>query len=226
MRLVEIRDLDGPNIFLLQPAIKTEFALSPGDLRASALADLSARLEPLVPTDDERAEGEEALGEILQAACIGLHQRAGVDFPEMRWTPMESEGQWSLAFGWEHRRFAMALARSLAAAVTGEPFGLAETEAHLRDLLDATAADDQPGNVGWFLGQGFGLNDLEASARGNQNEDAAQDDQGHIVFNWGTTVGTTGAGPRGLCANAAAAENHIPRALILPPTSGRTNWGS
>ena len=147
MRLVEIRDLDGPNIFLLQPAIKTEFALSPGDLRASALADLSARLEPLVPTDDERAEGEEALGEILQAACIGLHQRAGVDFPEMRWTPMESEGQWSLAFGWEHRRFAMALARSLAAAVTGEPFGLAETEAHLRDLLATSAADDQPGMV-------------------------------------------------------------------------------
>ena len=60
---------------------------------------------------------------------------------------MESEGQWSLAFGWEHRRFAMALARSLAAAVTGEPFDLAETEAHLRDLLDTTAADDQPGMV-------------------------------------------------------------------------------
>ena len=54
MRLVEIRDLDGPNIFLLQPAIKVEFALSPGDLSAAALAGLSARLEPLVPTDDER----------------------------------------------------------------------------------------------------------------------------------------------------------------------------
>ena len=113
MRLVEIRDLDGPNVFLLQPAIKVEFAISPGDLKASVLADLSARLEPLVPSDDERAAGEEALGEILQAACISLHQRAGVDFPEMRWVPMESEDQWSLAFGWEHRRFAMALARAL-----------------------------------------------------------------------------------------------------------------
>lgn len=147
MRLVEIRDLDGPNIFLLQPAIKVEFAISPGDLRASALADLSAHLEPLVPTDDERAEGDEALGEILQAACISLHQRSGVDFPEMRWVPMETEDQWSLAFGWEHRRFAMALARSLAAAVTGEAFDLAETEGHLRDLLHSTAADDEPGMV-------------------------------------------------------------------------------
>lgn len=147
MRLVEIRDLDGPNIFLLQPAIKVEFAISPGNVKASALADLSARLEPLVPTDDERAEGEEALGEILQAACISLHQRAGVDFPELRWAEMETDGQWSLAFGWEHRRFAMALARALAAAVTGEAFDLAETEGHLRRLLHSAEADDQPGMV-------------------------------------------------------------------------------
>jgi cyanophycin synthetase len=147
VRLVEIRDLDGPNIFLLQPAIKVEFAISPGNLTASALADLSARLEPLAPIDDERAEGDEALGEILQAACISLHQRAGVDFPEMRWVPMETEGQWSLAFGWEHRRFAMALAQSLAAAVTNEAFDLSETEGHLRDLLTTTAADDRPGMV-------------------------------------------------------------------------------
>ncbi|MBL8129016.1 MAG: hypothetical protein JNM64_15360 [Chloroflexia bacterium] len=147
MRLVEIRDLDGPNILLLQPAIKVEFAISPRDLQASALADLSARLEPLVPTDDERAEGEEALGEILLAACIDLHQRAGLDFPEMRWMPMNTPAQWSLAFGWEHRRFALALARSLAAAVTGAAFDLADTVAHLRDLLTTTAADDCPGMV-------------------------------------------------------------------------------
>ncbi|MCA9879869.1 MAG: hypothetical protein KC442_18875 [Thermomicrobiales bacterium] len=147
MRLVEIRDLDGPNIFLLQPAIKTEFALSPGDLNAAALAELSARLEPLAPSDDDRVAGEDALGDILLAACAGLHQRAGVDFPEMRWTPMETAGQWTLAFGWEHRRFALALARSLAAAVTGEVFDLTETEHHLRALLDAPAADDRPGMV-------------------------------------------------------------------------------
>ncbi len=147
MRLVEIRDLDGPNIFLLQPAIKVEIAISPGDLQATALADLSARLEPLVPTDDEHEAGADALGEILLAACIGLHQRAGVDFPEMRWAPMETEGQWSLAFGWEHRRFAVALARSLADAVTGETFDLAETAIHLRNLLTTTADDDLPGMV-------------------------------------------------------------------------------
>jgi cyanophycin synthetase len=147
VRLVEIRDLDGPNILLLQPAIKVEFAISPKDVEASALADLSARLEPLAPTDDERAEGDEALGDILLAACINLHQRAGVEFPEMRWAPMDTAGLWSLAFGWEHRRFALALARSLAAAVTGEAFDLAETVAHLRDLLLTTAADDCPGMV-------------------------------------------------------------------------------
>ena len=147
MRLVEIRDLDGPNILLLQPAIKVEFAISPGDVQASALADLSARLEPLVPTDDERAEGEEALGDILLAACISLHQRAGVDFPEMRWAPMDTPGQWSLAFGWEHRRFAQELARALADAITGAAFDLSATEANLQNLLRTSAADDCPGMV-------------------------------------------------------------------------------
>ena len=31
MRLVEIRDLDGPNLFLLQPAIKLELAADAND---------------------------------------------------------------------------------------------------------------------------------------------------------------------------------------------------
>ncbi|MFT4039968.1 MAG: Mur ligase family protein [Thermomicrobiales bacterium] len=147
MRLVEIRDLDGPNIFLLQPAIKLELAVSPANLKAAALAALAARLEPLVSTDDEAASGADALGEILLEACVSLHQRAGVDFPEMRWVEMETPDQYTLAFGWEHRRFALALARALAAAITGEAFDLAATEAELRDLLTASEPDDAPGMI-------------------------------------------------------------------------------
>ena len=47
MRLVEIRDLEGPNIFLLQPAIKVELAIAPQDVTRDAIAGLSGRLEPL-----------------------------------------------------------------------------------------------------------------------------------------------------------------------------------
>ena len=77
MRLVETRDLDGPNIFLLQPAIKLELAADPDDLTEDGIAALAARLEPLTPSDDERASGAESLGDLLMAACADLHERAG-----------------------------------------------------------------------------------------------------------------------------------------------------
>ena len=57
MRLVEIRDLDGPNIFLLQPAIKLELEVTEADLSPDAIAALATSMEPLAPSDDERAAG-------------------------------------------------------------------------------------------------------------------------------------------------------------------------
>ena len=57
MRLVEIRDLDGPNIFLLQPVIKLELEVTEADRSRDAIAALATRMEPLAPSDDERAAG-------------------------------------------------------------------------------------------------------------------------------------------------------------------------
>ena len=79
MRLVEIRDLDGPNIFLLQPAIKLELEVTEDDRSRDAIAALATRMEPLAPSDDERAAGAAGLGELLLAACASLHERAGVE---------------------------------------------------------------------------------------------------------------------------------------------------
>ena len=109
MRLVEIRDLDGPNIFLLQPAIKLELEVMEGDRSRDAIAALATRMEPLAPSDDERAAGAAGLGELLRAACASLHERAGVEFPEMRWVEMEtpsviicpSASAWKMAFASE-----------------------------------------------------------------------------------------------------------------------------
>lgn len=147
MRLVETRDLDGPNLFLLQPAIKLELAAALDDLTEDGIAALAQRLEPLAPSDDERASGTESLGDLLLAACANLHERAGVEFPEMRWVEMETPGHWTLAFGWERRRFALALARFLGEAASGEPFELADAVARLQDLLASEAASDRPGMV-------------------------------------------------------------------------------
>ena len=149
MRLVEIRDLDGPNIFLLQPAIKLELDVTEADLSSDAIAALAASLEPLAPSDDERATGAGGLGDLLLAACADLHERAGVEFPEMRWVEMETPGHWSLAFGWERRRFALEVARLLAAAATGEDVDPLAGVDRLRDLLDTDAdnPDDRPGMI-------------------------------------------------------------------------------
>jgi cyanophycin synthetase len=147
MRLIEIRDLDGPNMFLLEPAIKLELALDDPDVTPDAVAALAARMEPLAPSDDERAAGADGLGELLLAACAALHERAGVEFPEMRWVEMETAGHWSLAFGWERRRFALALARLLAAAATGEAVEFAAAADRLPDLLTGDDPEDRPGMI-------------------------------------------------------------------------------
>lgn len=147
MRLVEIRDLDGPNIFLLQPAIKLELEVASPDLTPDAIASLTANMEPLAPSDDERAGGAEGLGDLLQAACEGLHERAGVEAPEMRWAPLETPGHWGLAFGWEHRRFSLALARLLVAFLDGQPVDLAESVADLRHVLESHEPGDRPGMI-------------------------------------------------------------------------------
>ena len=147
MRLSEIRDLDGPNLFLLEPAIKLELILDEGDLSPDAIAALASRMEPLAPTDDERAAGARGLGDLLMAACGALHERAGVEFPEMRWVEMETPGHWALAFGWERRRFALAVARLLAAAASGEEVAFAAAADRLPELLDGDDPDDRPGMI-------------------------------------------------------------------------------
>jgi cyanophycin synthetase len=151
IQLIEIRDLDGPNLFLLQPAIKLELEAALADLSADAIAALATSMEPLAPSDDERAAGPDGLGDLLLAACADLHERAGVEFPEMRWVEMESPGHWSLAFGWERRRFALEIARLLGAAATGEGVDLSLATSRLRDLLhvhtDGDDPDDRPGMI-------------------------------------------------------------------------------
>lgn len=147
MRLVEIRDLDGPNIFLLQPAIKLELELAEEDVTRAAIAALSARLEPLAPSDDERASGPQGLGDLLLAVCAELHTRAGVASPAAHWVRMETPGHWTLAFSWQRRRFALALASDLAAAASGAAIDLPESIADLRSLLTSDAPDDHPGMI-------------------------------------------------------------------------------
>ncbi|MDQ3695640.1 MAG: Mur ligase family protein [Chloroflexota bacterium] len=144
MQLVEIRDLDGPNQFLLQPAIKVAFVATADDRSPDAIAALGARLEPLGVDTDDRESGDWPIGELLMAAAILLHERSGLPEPELTWTPLETTDHVALAFGWEHRRFGLEVGRVLAAVATGEPLDLHPTLDRLGELLATTEADDRP----------------------------------------------------------------------------------
>ncbi|HEU5433065.1 MAG TPA: Mur ligase family protein [Thermomicrobiales bacterium] len=140
MRLVEIRDLDGPNLFLLAPAIKVEWAIAAGDLTADAIGALAARLEPFGVVSDNRPAGGAALGETLADAVSGLFRRNGQPEPETIWTDLEEPGHVALAFGWERRRFALSVARLVADVADGaivDPRTAA-------DRLPALLANDDP----------------------------------------------------------------------------------
>ncbi|MFL5761570.1 MAG: Mur ligase family protein [Thermomicrobiales bacterium] len=93
MELVEIRDLDGPNIFLLGPAVKVEFKL-------------------------DAAAGD--LPETLKETLCSLHELSGQSCPASVWTTLETPGHVAFAFGWSHRRFALGVAKIIARLAMGE----------------------------------------------------------------------------------------------------------
>lgn len=137
MELLEIRDLDGPNMFLPVPAVKLEFgAVGAGD--ASAAAGRLAAAFAL-----RAASGRDplrSLGAMLIAAVEEFHARCGLPAPRTLWTAMDTPGSHALAFSWTRRAFALRLAEGLARSALVGGGDVAEMEAELRRRL----ADDDP----------------------------------------------------------------------------------
>lgn len=165
VELVEIRQLDGPNVFLLGPAIKLELCVADGEPSAERLRHLRRFLDRL-GLDDESlgglgaGEGEEdeddvspveTLGDVLVEAVVAVHRRAGAPAPEARWTAMETPGHLAVAFGWERRGFAVGVARlvaDLAVGVAGLDDDLGDRLSGLAAALETPAApDDVPALV-------------------------------------------------------------------------------
>ncbi len=135
MELVEIRDLDGPNIFLLQPAIKVEFSYSDSDVTPEALADLARRGTPLVP-GLEPGVGTDGFGHLAREIVVALHRQVGVGVPETVWRPLETPGRMVIAFGWQRRAFALSVAKVLVGLAAGE-----ELNSSLAARLNSLVAD-------------------------------------------------------------------------------------
>ena len=147
MELVEIRDLDGPNVFLLRPAIKLELNLGRADLTRDRLSALRRRIEPLGITDESTAGGLEALGEVLSEVVRHVHRVNGLPEPELTWRELEEPGHAALAFAWGRRSFALAAARFAADLALGIELDVRERQIDLAHRLASTAPDEEPGYV-------------------------------------------------------------------------------
>lgn len=140
MQLVEIRDLDGPNILLLEPAIKLELAL----VEQGELASIARRLRAaLGAPDTEPASGLDAIGGLVRRWLAGLGQHVGVD---VRW--LETPLHLAIGFGWSHRRVAVATAEALARIVSTDAYDASDDMARLDRLAASTDDDDRPLMVG------------------------------------------------------------------------------
>lgn len=161
LELVEIRTLDGANIFLQQPVIKLQLRV--GVLSEAALAAAKARrdrlLAPFMTSMDHLpgVDGSPTVGHWLIYPSVNqLHRALGLapfaaamdrDYREFR----EPAGMREevVAFGWEWRSCAEGIARAAVeiaqAALGDEAFDLAATlDALRRDLATDRAEGDRP----------------------------------------------------------------------------------
>ncbi len=157
--LVEIRTLDGPNIFLAQPTIKVQVRIGALSLAAldAARARLAARLAPLAPPRDAdfpsgEAEAVAAIaGGLLWGAIRAFHVALDLPVPDHVVTVRaRREGEDGhdavVAYGWEWRGCAEGIAGAavtlLWAVLDDAPYDLAATLDTLRGALATDRADD------------------------------------------------------------------------------------
>src|SRR4051794_38345417 len=127
MQLAEIRELDGPNLFLLEPAIKLELILQPEE----TTAELASRFAP----------GMTDLGAAVGAALGDIHRRASLPEPRVVIRQMDDEDHIAIAWSWSHRRWAVDLAHTLFEVASGE---LRIDQVEMRPPAHDTDADDMP----------------------------------------------------------------------------------
>ncbi|MEX2315190.1 MAG: Mur ligase family protein, partial [Thermomicrobiales bacterium] len=135
MDLIEVRDLDGPNLFALRPVVKLETRLE---------VDESV-------SDDAREITGETLGvniseaplAALRDAVTALHERAGLPAPEMGVRALDTPGHHVVFYDWTWRETALEIARLAHLAVAS---GLADDpRPALTALLEADRGrDDRP----------------------------------------------------------------------------------
>lgn len=113
MDLVEVRELEGPNLFLLEPAIKIE-------VHSTALRQTSETLpHPFAPSSNV-PDDVLRLADVVRDALV----IAGSPDCPVTTVPMEVEGNYSVVFPWTDRRITRAVAEVAKRVASGETVDL------------------------------------------------------------------------------------------------------
>ena len=145
MEIAEIRDLDGPNLFMRRPAIKLE--VDAGSERPEVAKAFATAFAVGESSDDrERVPvGIDRLAVLLTEVLNALHDRVGVDRPQVETRRMETPYHVAAAFSWTHRPFAMDLAQATFDIVSGSLEDLDVRIAGLGALAaQEPSAEDRP----------------------------------------------------------------------------------
>ena len=135
MEVAELRTLDGPNLFMLRPAIKIELHVQDGE-RSRLPAALREQVESLI-APDAPADGPRAIAEELAACVAWLHRRAALALDELVVRTMEEPGCVSVAYAWERRHASRLLGRTAWGLLSGEAVNVDASVAEIRRLFDA-----------------------------------------------------------------------------------------
>ncbi|HEV2129103.1 MAG TPA: Mur ligase family protein [Thermomicrobiales bacterium] len=143
MDAVELRTLDGPNLFLLRPAIKLELRASDEERSAldpEILGLVRERVD--VPQD---ASGRIDIAKQLAGVVAWLHAELDMGLAEIVVRELEEEGHAAVAFSWDRRRASKVLGHLAWRLVAGEAADLEAELGEIRALLTAEPdASDLP----------------------------------------------------------------------------------
>jgi cyanophycin synthetase len=135
MDLIEIRDLDGPNLFRLEPALKLEVQLADDERMPDAaiatvrqLLDLQLATEPLA-----------ALQALIETLCA----RCGLPQPRVGVRELDLPGHHAVHFAWDWRETALALAAAAYQLASGAR-AIDPTSELLVTLQHDRAGNDRP----------------------------------------------------------------------------------
>ena len=145
MRIVEVRALDGPNLFLLQPAIKLEYALEPEETTQLSPAAIDLLFSEMPDVELSAPVSDSGLLALFPEVVGKLHELCGLEVPPTTALAMEEPDHYVVAFGWERRAFAKALAQAAYVIVEGTVVDLEEVVEELVGLLaQPVTRDDKP----------------------------------------------------------------------------------